>query len=166
MGGGKFRGTSTGIIKPSTGLNYSDEWTSKIKGTGSYFYSNSRNLQEQNTLRQSFLPTTRSLRWTGRRLLTTWNQNHRINFRVEAQIDSFSSILYTPSITIQHSENFNETRLYHGQDPGLEYLGATSQRQIPIPATGSTGTTTRCSGENSRKRGEPSPRLVQHIRSK
>ena len=42
---------STGLIKSlSTGLNYSDEWGSKIKVTASYFLSNSDTRQEQSIL--------------------------------------------------------------------------------------------------------------------
>jgi len=33
------------------------------------------------------------------------NQNHRFNLRFEYQIDSMNSILYTPSVTFQHSNN-------------------------------------------------------------
>jgi Outer membrane protein beta-barrel family/Carboxypeptidase regulatory-like domain len=125
--GGGFGGTSTGIIKSlSTGLNYTDEWTSKIKGTGSYFYSGSRNRQEQNTLRQSFFANDSVATMDRITSSDNLNQNHRINFRVEGQIDSVSSILYTPSITIQHSENFSDdTSFTKSTVPGYVYLGAT-----------------------------------------
>jgi hypothetical protein len=130
-GGGKFGGTTTGIIKSfSTGLNYTDEWTNKIKGTGSYFYSSSRNRQEQNTLRQSFFANDSVATMDRNSSSDNLNQNHRINFRVEAQIDSLSSILYTPSITIQHSDNFSQdTSFTKSSVPGYEYLGATSKRK-------------------------------------
>ena len=40
--GGLVAAVATGIIKSlSAGLNYYDEWGSKIKVTGSYFFSNS-----------------------------------------------------------------------------------------------------------------------------
>ena len=49
-------GSSTGLIKTlSTGLNYTDQWGSKIKVSGSYFFSDSKPEQEQNTFRQTFM---------------------------------------------------------------------------------------------------------------
>ncbi|MEI9908747.1 MAG: outer membrane beta-barrel protein [Bacteroidota bacterium] len=124
-------GASTGIIKSlSAGLNYTDEWTSKIKATGSYFFSNSNNEQRQSTLRQSFFSNDSAAIMDRAVYSNNKNQNHRINFRIEAQIDSLSSILFTPAITIQHSSNFNEdTSFTLSSIPGMEYLGATSRRQ-------------------------------------
>jgi len=106
-GGGNFGSTPTGIIKSlSTGLNYTDEWTSKIKATGSYFFSNSENAQVQNTFRKTTYPDSIADRNAYTNSLNK-NQNHRINFRIEAQIDSLSSILYTPGITLQHSKTLS-----------------------------------------------------------
>jgi hypothetical protein len=125
--GGNFGSSSTGIIKSlSTGLNYTDEWNSKIKGTGSYFYSSTRNMQNQNTLRQSFFANDSVATMNRTVSSDNLNQNHRFNFRIEAQVDSLSSILYTPSITLQHSENFSDdTSFTTSKVPGLEFLGAT-----------------------------------------
>jgi hypothetical protein len=130
-GGGGGASSATGIIKSlSTGLNYSDEWSNKIKATGSYFFSSSRNLQDQVTTRQTFYENDSIATLNGHTSSNNLNQNHRINLRMEAQIDSLSSILYTPSITFQHSENFNEDTSYTMSSiPGLEFLGSTSRRQ-------------------------------------
>jgi hypothetical protein len=104
-GGGNFGSTPTGIIKSiSVGTNYSDEWTNRIKATGSYFFSNTENQQQQNSFRKTSYPDSIASR-TGNTFSNNKNQNHRINFRIEAQIDSLSSILYTPNITLQHSSN-------------------------------------------------------------
>ncbi len=56
-GGGNIISTGpTGISKTiSSGLNYTNEWN-KLRFTGSYFYSNSDNKQQQNTFRQTFYP--------------------------------------------------------------------------------------------------------------
>lgn len=110
MGG--FTGAgATGLIKSlSLGLNYSDQWGSKIKVSGSYFYSDSKPYQEQNSLRR----TTYQMRNGGgdsiavrnnTSVSNNLNQNHRFNLRFEYQIDSMNSILYTPSLTFQHSRN-------------------------------------------------------------
>jgi hypothetical protein len=123
FGGGGGGGGSNGIIKSlSAGINYSDEWSSKIKGTGSYFFSNSDNEQLQNTLRKSSFGD--SISYQDRTSHSdNKNQNHRINFRIEAQLDSMSSILFTPSITIQHSESLSEdTSSSRVTVPGYDYL--------------------------------------------
>jgi hypothetical protein len=133
-GGGmmnNFGSTSTGIIKSlSVGLNYSDEWTNKIKATGSYFFSNSDNEQRQSTFRKTTYPNDSIASKSTDAYSNNKNQNHRINFRIEAQLDSSSSILYTPSITIQHSANFSEDTSFTMVNlRGLEYLGLTSRRK-------------------------------------
>src|SRR5258706_10788114 len=120
---GNVGGSTTGILKClSTGVNYSDALTSKIKGTGSYFFSNSDNEQRQNTFRKTTYADTINYR-DGNTYSNNKNQNHRINFRIEAQIDSLSSILYTPNITLQHSNNYSEdASLTNFVIPGYNYL--------------------------------------------
>ena len=134
-GGGNFGGggNTTGLIKSlSLGVNYSDQWGSKIKITGSYFISNSNTRQEQTSLRQ----TTYTRRTTQEDSIVTMNkqsfsnnenQNHRFNLRFEYQIDSMNSLLYTPSLTLQHSENFSDdTASYMVRYPGQpDYLAVT-----------------------------------------
>lgn len=129
---GGFGGTSTGIIKSlSAGLNYSDEWGSKIKVTGSYFFSRSNTAQEQSLLRRSTF--TDSIAVLDRESVSgNINQNHRFNLRFEYQIDSANSILYTPSVTLQHSENHSaDTSFTFSQVPAAAYLsiaGRTNNR--------------------------------------
>ncbi len=111
-GGGGLPGMgstgSTGIIRStSAGLNYSDQWGSKIKVSGSYFFSDSKPQQEQSSLRRT--TNADSINILSRETISNnLNQNHRFNMRVEYQIDSMNSILYTPSVTLQHSENFSK----------------------------------------------------------
>lgn len=107
MGGFGGSGT-TGIIRStSAGLNYSDQWGNKIKVSGSYFFSDSRPKQEQSSLTRT--TTADSIIQRARETMSdNLNQNHRFNMRFEYQIDSMNSILYTPSVTVQHSENFSQ----------------------------------------------------------
>lgn len=136
FGGGALNfggGNSTGLIKSlAAGLNYTDQWGSKIKVTGSYFLSDSRTRQEETSLRQ----TTYKRRITKEDSIVTMNrqsfsnnqnQNHRFNLRFEYQLDSMNSILYTPSLTLQNSENFSDdTSSYMTKYPGVnEYLAVT-----------------------------------------
>lgn len=120
-------GTSSGIIKSlSAGLNFNNEWK-KIKVSGSYFLSSSNTDQQQDTYRQTFFPNDSVANLTKKSTVNNINQNHRFNVRFEYQIDSMNSILYTPSLTLQHSENRNEdTSFTRTSIPGQEYLSLTS----------------------------------------
>jgi hypothetical protein len=126
IGGGG--GGSTGLIKSlSAGLNYSDQWGRKIKVTGSYFLSNSQTRQEQSILRQTtYGDSIVTLNKESASL--NENQNHRFNLRFEYQIDSMNSILYTPSLTLQHSESFsNDTSFSMTKIPSAAYLAVTGR---------------------------------------
>ncbi|MEO7393871.1 MAG: carboxypeptidase regulatory-like domain-containing protein, partial [Chitinophagaceae bacterium] len=131
MGGlGNFSsgGSSTGLIKSlSVGLNYSDQLGSKIKVSGSYFISNSKTRQEQSILRQTTYGD--SIVTLDKQTISyNENKNHRFNLRLEYQIDSMNSILYTPSLTLQHSENFsNDTSFSRTKIPSAEYLAITGR---------------------------------------
>lgn len=132
-GGGGFGGFTggggnTGLIKSlSSGLNYTDQLGNKIKLTGSYFLSNSDTHQEENMLRRSTY--TDSIATLDRQSSSfSKNQNHRFNLRFEYQIDSANSILYTPTLTLQHSESLsNDTSSSRTSTPLAEYLAVTSQ---------------------------------------
>lgn len=130
MGGGGFGGGggNTGIIKSlSAGLNYTDQFGSKVKLTGSYFFSNSENAQQQSSLRQTTYDDSIAIR--NRELISlNKNQNHRFNVRFEYQIDSANSILYTPSLTLQHSESQTlDTSYSTTKEPLQEYLAVTGK---------------------------------------
>ena len=119
---------STGIIKSfSAGVNYTDQWGGKIKVTGSYFLSSSNTIQQQNILRRTTYPD--SVVTLSKELLAhNKNQNNRFNLRFEYQIDSANSVLYTPSLTFQHSNNFShDTSFSTTQTPSKEYLAVTSK---------------------------------------
>lgn len=104
--GGGGGGGNTGIVRSlSSGLNFSNEWAGKAKFTGSYFFSDSRPVQEQSTLRQTFFGTDSTAIRSQNSRSNNLNQNHRFNVRFEYQFDSLTSILYTPSLTLQHSDN-------------------------------------------------------------
>lgn len=117
-GGGGFSSlminpSSSGITKSlSSGINYTDLWAKKLKVTASYFISNSRPQQEE----ASYSRYTFKLKSTGadslqyrtkESIYNSLNRNHRFNFRFEYEIDSANSIMYIPSLTLQHSENYN-----------------------------------------------------------
>ncbi|HEX5652190.1 MAG TPA: outer membrane beta-barrel family protein [Chitinophagaceae bacterium] len=122
--GGFFGGSgNTGLIRSlSTGLNFTDQWGGKFKVTGSYFFSNTNTDQEQSILRRTtFIDSVATL--DKQSVSNNKNQNHRFNLRFEYQIDSMNSILYTPNLTFQHSENFSEDSSFTiSTMPSDEYL--------------------------------------------
>lgn len=128
MLGGSGGSSSTGLIKSlSAGANYSNQWGSKLKLTGSYFLSNSDTRQEQDILRRTTYEDS-IVTMDRRRVSTNQNMNHRFNLRLEYQIDSMNSILYTPSLTLQHSENFsNDTSFNISSIPSNEFLSVTAR---------------------------------------
>jgi hypothetical protein len=108
-GGGGFSslsgGATGGITKVfSGGLNYTDKWGSKVDVQGSYFYSNTDNRAEQTIQRNSFYDADSTTIQNEFISSHNKNQNHRVNLRIEAAIDSMNSILYTPNLVIQNSE--------------------------------------------------------------
>jgi hypothetical protein len=95
--------------------------------TGSYFYSKSNNDQEQNTFRQSSMINDTISYLTKKSISNNINQNNRFNVRMEYQIDSMNSILYTPSLTLQHSDNINEDSSSTNYNKGdFGYIALTS----------------------------------------
>jgi hypothetical protein len=127
FGGGG--GSGTGLSRTlSTGLNYSDEWGNKIKISSSYFFSKSNTEQRQSTLRRSTFVDSVAIMDRDQSSENT-NQNHRFNLRFEYQIDSANSILYTPVVTIQHSESFSQdTSFTFSEIPDAKFLSITGIR--------------------------------------
>lgn len=120
---------STGITRSlSAGLNFNNEFGTKIKVSGSYFLSDANTEQDQNTYRQTFFPSDSVALMTKSSFSNNKNQNHRFNVRFEYQIDSMHSILYTPSLTLQHSENYSDdSSSTISQTPLQQYLALTSK---------------------------------------
>jgi hypothetical protein len=112
VGFSNFGSSNTGITKATNvGVNYTDKWGSKIDVTGSYFFSNSDNRKEQESLTQRTVGDSISLQ-TENMNSNNKNQNHRFNLRFEYYIDSMNSLLYTPSLVVQHSETYSYDTLF------------------------------------------------------
>lgn len=127
--GGGFGGIGTGptgiTTSLSSGINFNTE-SAKLKASGSYFYSRTRNEQEQDNFRQTFFPNDSVALLTRTNTSDNVNQNHRFNMRFEYMIDTLHSILYTPSLTLQHSDNENQdTTFTYAKTPLQEYLALT-----------------------------------------
>lgn len=108
-GGDNFSvGQAAGISKTNAaGLNFSNQYGTKLTLSGSYFYNNSHTTNES-------LTNTETSRSPKNRFSTQQsnsvsdNTNHRINLRLEYKIDSANSLFIIPSISFQN----NKTRSY------------------------------------------------------
>lgn len=116
--GGGFNGPAqdflvsprSGIVQTyAAGINYSDNWGKKTEVSGNYFYNQSANRVERNTLR-SFVQNRDSGQVYREMASTlTTNRNHRFNLRMETRFDTNNSLVYTPRITIQDIQQEGNT---------------------------------------------------------
>lgn len=89
----------------SLGINYSDEWGSRVKVTGSYFGSFVQNQNDAFTNRQFFLRD-QSLRfYTEERYSSSNDMNHRIQMRITMELDSSNTLILTPNISLQSNRS-------------------------------------------------------------
>lgn len=132
-GGFGFGGANTGGITSSvsSGINYRDSWGSKIDVSGSYFFSSTKNESIQDIYRQTFFPNDSTALTDESNRSQNINQNHRFNFRFEYRIDSLNSILYTPTVTIQHSEGLSQdTSFTFAETPFQKFLALTGKSRF------------------------------------
>jgi hypothetical protein len=95
---------SSGITRTgSIGLNYRDTWSPRADFSGSYFFNDALNENDRSSYRQTFLGDS-AINRQQQAFARNNNANHRVNFRLNWAIDSFNSIVYTPSLSIQNSE--------------------------------------------------------------
>lgn len=101
-GGGFLVGQQPGVSHTNSfGLNYNDIWSKKLEVNGSYFFNN-RRLSNQELLSREYILTGDSSQFYDQNTgSSNTNYNHRANMRINWKIDTFNSILITPSINIQ-----------------------------------------------------------------
>ena len=103
-------GNQDGISKTNSfGINFSDIWAKKLTFTGSYFYNNSNTANDQLLNRQYFLTGDSSQFYKETSLSQNKNYNHRVNMRIDYKIDSFNSILITPTLSFQNNNSIDNT---------------------------------------------------------
>ena len=109
-GGGFLVGQQPGVSKTnSIGFNYNDKWGKKLDVSGSYFFNSRRTINNETIAREYFDD---SLKYYDQISLTDNNNyNHRANFRFDWKIDSFNSILITPSVNIQNYDNHSDVTI-------------------------------------------------------
>lgn len=92
----------------SSGINYSDEIGEKIKLSGSYFFNQSNN-DNQELISQTYFISDESDQHYDEQLNTsTDNMNHRVNIRAEYQINEKNSFILTPSLSFQQNESTSD----------------------------------------------------------
>lgn len=107
-GGGNFLvGQQNGINRTNAiGINYSNNWGKKIRVSGSYFLNNSHNTTSQESSTE-YLPAYRTnlSRRDQTNSSSSDNTNHRINMRIEYQIDSSNQIIISPNLSFQNNRS-------------------------------------------------------------
>jgi hypothetical protein len=105
-GGNNFQvGQQSGISKTNAiGINFSDAWGKKFEMSGSYFFNNSNNLNEQ-TSRTQLLQQKQITDDASRS--SSDNYNHRVNMRMEFKFDSSNSLIIQPSVNFQNNKTFS-----------------------------------------------------------
>jgi hypothetical protein len=90
----------------SAGINYSDNWSPKLKVSGSYFFNFTENTNT-NDLSRTYLASKAdsNLIYKENSSTKATNMNHRANLRMEYTIDSFNSIIFTPRVSFQDNSN-------------------------------------------------------------
>jgi hypothetical protein len=108
-GGGFLVGQQPGVSKTnSIGINYNDKWGKNLDVSGSYFFNSRRTINNESLTREYFLSGDSSQFYDQVTKSDNTNYNHRANFRFDWKIDSFNSILITPSVNIQKYDNSSE----------------------------------------------------------
>lgn len=111
-GGGNnnfFVGGTNGITGTNAlGLNYSDKWGKKVNFAGSYFFNNTSNSLRQITNRETVINDTFSQIYQENLNSRADNFNHRINARIEADLNAKNSIIITPNISFQSNDAYSD----------------------------------------------------------
>lgn len=89
----------------AVGLNFSDTWGKKFKLSGSYFINQGNIFSEQDLKRELVSSRTDFTQfYVESNQANSQNVNHRLNLRVEYEINKNNSLLIQPRLSIQDSE--------------------------------------------------------------
>lgn len=109
-GGGNNFGvqSNNGIITThSLGLNYSDKWGERINFTGSYFFNSTDNTVFENTNRETVITEEERQVYQEDQISTINNRNHRMNARMEYDINEKNALIISPSINFQDNYRYS-----------------------------------------------------------
>ncbi|MEI9957823.1 MAG: hypothetical protein WDM90_16335 [Ferruginibacter sp.] len=86
-------------------------------------FSDTKNNREQTTFMQSTFFNDSLATVNSSSSSVNSSRNHQLNLRMEYYIDSNNSILYTPSLSFQHSDSYSQdTSTTMSEMPSLKYL--------------------------------------------
>ena len=92
------------------GLNYSNRWAEKINLTASYFFNHSENISDQVLNRDYILDADSGQVYDESSRAKSQNFNHRLNMRLDYDIDARNSIMIRPRVTWQINEGDDLTQ--------------------------------------------------------
>lgn len=100
-------GNQSGITGTNSfGLNYANKIGKKVEVSGSYFFNRTSNTNVQSTAQQYFLQGGAGDQLYNENSRTnSTNSNHRLNFRVEYNIDPKNSLIITPRLSFQDNHS-------------------------------------------------------------
>ena len=105
-GGNFLVGQQNGISTTNSfGLNFSDQWGKKAEFSGSYFFNNSNNKNDQLSGATYFLNSGKNQLYDENTVSGSSNYNHRLNLRLEYKIDSANSISIAPTLSFQKNNS-------------------------------------------------------------
>lgn len=124
-GGGSFIGGSGGMGMPMSmggfeslfalpngdsrtyafGVNYNDKWFDDLEFGTSYFFNNTNSDLNSLLSREYYVSTFDGQTYTENTFSESRNTNHRINLRMDYQIDSLNSIRFIPSFSLQNNKS-------------------------------------------------------------
>ncbi len=89
------------------GINLTDDWGDKVKLNMSYFYNQTDNNSIDTLNQTTFLGENVSQEYREYNAGSKQNLNHRINLRMQYDINKVNSLIFTPSISFQNAEISN-----------------------------------------------------------
>ncbi len=114
-------GQQSGITTTqSLGINFSNKWGDKINVNGSYFFNRSLNSTLEGLERETFISGEENQLYNEKSNAENRNYNHRLNMRINYQLNSTNSILIIPRISFQnnrHNTNFLGLNTTIADDP-------------------------------------------------
>jgi hypothetical protein len=106
---------ATGITRNwNAGFNYNQDLNAKLKINGSYFINDTRTETQRISNRQTFLSDT-TYYYDQQSNAVSSNKNHRLNMRVEYQMDSMHSLIVTPTFSYSDGGT-NSVNTYQSRD--------------------------------------------------
>lgn len=100
------------------GVNFSDKWGEKLDISGSYFFNNTDNTAENISSTEYIDNELVSQFYNENNTSQTDNFNHRLNFRINYEIDSSNSIIMRPRLSFQKNKGVSNTfgQTFQGSD--------------------------------------------------